>query len=383
MVVAPPSVSSSVAGPHAALINQRNRVNLKTLGDRLGRALGAERHEQYMGALRNYLTAKLSKKEFEGKVGTILGAENIYLHNSLIGALLHNARVSSSLQANKIVEQHKRTVLEENNQKKLHPMGREARGRRRLPQQGTGTPAGAAGSVPATPMMLDMVGGSQFDVDMQDGVAGGSSSMESQIFHIGGVNSLRDLGHKSRRSYELETLLDTQDDVLDIQALKIRIDATAMDHGLDIRRVPVGTAEHSDLDEIGEVMHGSLKALLKNILETCGAWSRARHDIFGDPASWTADRPVRIQLSDLLASMDHCRLMPDGSNELREKILHRLSMHEVPASSLLLPTHQQPPSQDWPWDLLEQQQQQQQQQQSANASASSVLPRSLFHPPTL
>ena len=60
-------------------------------------------------------------------------------------------------------------------------------------------------------------------------------------------------------SYELETLLDTQDDVLDIQALKIRIDATAMDHGLDIRRVPVGTAEHSDLDEIGEVMHGSLK----------------------------------------------------------------------------------------------------------------------------
>lgn len=67
------------------------RVDIQGIMQQLRDAVGHERGKQYWDALRRFLLAKLSKREFDHIVLTQLGTEHIGLHNSLIQAVLVNA----------------------------------------------------------------------------------------------------------------------------------------------------------------------------------------------------------------------------------------------------------------------------------------------------
>lgn len=68
------------------------RVCLQRAVQQLKETCGPEKGQQYWDALRRFLLAKLSKREFDFIVRDRLGVENLHLHNSLIKAILVNAQ---------------------------------------------------------------------------------------------------------------------------------------------------------------------------------------------------------------------------------------------------------------------------------------------------
>lgn len=68
------------------------RVEVQGIIQQLRNAMGHEKGTLYWDALRRFLLAKLSKREFDHVVIPLLGTQNIQLHNSLIQAILVNAQ---------------------------------------------------------------------------------------------------------------------------------------------------------------------------------------------------------------------------------------------------------------------------------------------------
>ncbi|CAD6244621.1 unnamed protein product [Miscanthus lutarioriparius] len=70
---------------------QRIRINLGEIKLKLVKRIGPERAKKYFEHLQRFLSLKLSKTVFDKFCLTILGHDNIQLHNHLICSILHNA----------------------------------------------------------------------------------------------------------------------------------------------------------------------------------------------------------------------------------------------------------------------------------------------------
>lgn len=80
-----------LAAPQPQPQSQHNRINLSELKLHICTKLGPERSKQYFNYLNLYLCQKLSKQEFGKRCLSILGRENLPLHNQLIHSILKNA----------------------------------------------------------------------------------------------------------------------------------------------------------------------------------------------------------------------------------------------------------------------------------------------------
>ncbi|KAL6646956.1 hypothetical protein ACP70R_015650 [Stipagrostis hirtigluma subsp. patula] len=70
---------------------QSTRINLGEIKLKLVKSIGPERAKKYFEHLQRFLSLKLSKTVFDKLCLTILGHENVQLHNHLIRSILHNA----------------------------------------------------------------------------------------------------------------------------------------------------------------------------------------------------------------------------------------------------------------------------------------------------
>lgn len=67
------------------------RINLWEIRSKISKRIGPERTKKYFGHLQRFLSLKLSKTVFHKLCLTVLGNENLRLHNHLIRSILHNA----------------------------------------------------------------------------------------------------------------------------------------------------------------------------------------------------------------------------------------------------------------------------------------------------
>ncbi|XP_062219008.1 uncharacterized protein LOC133918903 [Phragmites australis] len=72
-------------------VGQSTRVNLGEIKLKLIKRIGAERAKKYFEHLQRFLSLRLSKTVFDKFFLTILGHENVQLHNQLILSIFHNA----------------------------------------------------------------------------------------------------------------------------------------------------------------------------------------------------------------------------------------------------------------------------------------------------
>ncbi|EMS51100.1 hypothetical protein TRIUR3_33677 [Triticum urartu] len=70
------------------------RVDTQELKSRIAKKLGHQRAEHYFNSLKKFLSFKLNKDEFDKICLSVLGKENIKLHNFLIRSILSNASLS-------------------------------------------------------------------------------------------------------------------------------------------------------------------------------------------------------------------------------------------------------------------------------------------------
>ncbi|KAH7688111.1 Transcriptional coactivator Hfi1/Transcriptional adapter 1 protein [Dioscorea alata] len=70
---------------------QQSRINLSDLKSQIVKKLGPDRAQRYFDHLNRLLSQKLGKHEFDKLCTSILGRENVVLHNQLIRAVLRNA----------------------------------------------------------------------------------------------------------------------------------------------------------------------------------------------------------------------------------------------------------------------------------------------------
>lgn len=80
--------------PPLPLPPQQSRINLSDLKSQIVKKLGPERSQHYFQHLNRLLSQKLSKSEFNKLCLSILGRENVALHNQLIRSILRNAYFS-------------------------------------------------------------------------------------------------------------------------------------------------------------------------------------------------------------------------------------------------------------------------------------------------
>lgn len=80
--------------PPLPLPPQQSRINLSDLKSQIVKKLGPERSQHYFQHLNRLLSQKLSKPEFNKLCLSILGRENVALHNQLIRSILRNAYYS-------------------------------------------------------------------------------------------------------------------------------------------------------------------------------------------------------------------------------------------------------------------------------------------------
>ncbi|KAF8758240.1 hypothetical protein HU200_010608 [Digitaria exilis] len=73
------------------VVGQNTRINLGEIKLKLVKRIGPERAKRYFDHLQKFLSSKLSKTAFDKLCLTILGHENVRLHNHLIRSILHNA----------------------------------------------------------------------------------------------------------------------------------------------------------------------------------------------------------------------------------------------------------------------------------------------------
>ncbi|CAL4887989.1 unnamed protein product [Urochloa decumbens] len=73
------------------VVGQSTRINLGEIKLKLVKRIGPERAKKYFEHLQRFLSSKLSKTVFDKLCLTILGHENVRLHNHLIRSVLHNA----------------------------------------------------------------------------------------------------------------------------------------------------------------------------------------------------------------------------------------------------------------------------------------------------
>uniref|UniRef100_A0A804NRJ2 Transcriptional regulator of RNA polII SAGA subunit n=1 Tax=Zea mays TaxID=4577 RepID=A0A804NRJ2_MAIZE len=72
-------------------VGQSTRINLGEIKLKLVKRIGLERAKRYFEHLQRFLSLKLSKSLFDKFCLTILGDDNIQLHNHLVCSILHNA----------------------------------------------------------------------------------------------------------------------------------------------------------------------------------------------------------------------------------------------------------------------------------------------------
>ncbi|OEL32753.1 hypothetical protein BAE44_0006229 [Dichanthelium oligosanthes] len=77
--------------PLPPVVGQSTRINLGEIKLKLVKEIGPERAKKYFEHLQRFLSSKLSKTLFHKLCLTILGHENVQLHNHLIRSILHNA----------------------------------------------------------------------------------------------------------------------------------------------------------------------------------------------------------------------------------------------------------------------------------------------------
>lgn len=73
-----------------------SRIDTMELKFQIERKLGQQKSEKYFNLLGRYLGLKLSKSEFNNHCLSLLGRENICLHNELIRAIIKNASLAKS-----------------------------------------------------------------------------------------------------------------------------------------------------------------------------------------------------------------------------------------------------------------------------------------------
>ncbi|CAH9124738.1 unnamed protein product [Cuscuta epithymum] len=72
------------------------RIDTHELKLRIERKIGRQRSEQYFHLLGRYLSLKLNKSEFDKHCVSLLGRDNICLHNALIRAIIKNSCVADT-----------------------------------------------------------------------------------------------------------------------------------------------------------------------------------------------------------------------------------------------------------------------------------------------
>lgn len=86
----PPPPQNFLALP-SPVVGQSTRINLGEIKLKLLKRIGPERTKKYFENLQRFLSLKLSKILFDKLCLTILGHDNIQLHNHLICSIVHNA----------------------------------------------------------------------------------------------------------------------------------------------------------------------------------------------------------------------------------------------------------------------------------------------------
>ncbi|XP_042453636.1 uncharacterized protein LOC122038109 [Zingiber officinale] len=92
MPVPPPPTLQLQPQPTPSLSGTKNsRIDLDDLKSHIVKRIGQDRAHRYFRALNGFLLQKLSKTEFYKICVSVLGSENIPLHNQLIRSILQNA----------------------------------------------------------------------------------------------------------------------------------------------------------------------------------------------------------------------------------------------------------------------------------------------------
>lgn len=97
------------------------RVDVQAIMEQLRDKIGQERGKLYWDALRQFLLAKLSKREFDHIVITQLGTEHIGLHNCLIQAVLVNAKSGQAPPEKQLTVFTRMEVKKRNNRVHIKP----------------------------------------------------------------------------------------------------------------------------------------------------------------------------------------------------------------------------------------------------------------------
>jgi len=71
------------------------RMDLAALCKRIQNALGPEKWHKYWSVFQRYIRFKLSKEELENGARTVLGNDNVALHNQLVRGILQNAIINT------------------------------------------------------------------------------------------------------------------------------------------------------------------------------------------------------------------------------------------------------------------------------------------------
>lgn len=73
-----------------------NRIDTFELKAQIERKLGRQKADKYFNLLNQFLSLKLSKSEFHRICIGIVGRENLWIHNRLVGSILKNACISKA-----------------------------------------------------------------------------------------------------------------------------------------------------------------------------------------------------------------------------------------------------------------------------------------------
>ncbi|CAM0904971.1 unnamed protein product [Alopecurus aequalis] len=79
----------------SSAVRQNSRIDLREIKSNIVKTIGPDRAKKYFQHLERFLSAKLSKNEFDKLCLLALGRENLPLHNYLIRSILLNACASS------------------------------------------------------------------------------------------------------------------------------------------------------------------------------------------------------------------------------------------------------------------------------------------------
>jgi hypothetical protein len=75
--------------------SQMRRMDLVALRKRIQNALGQEKWQRYWEVLQKFTRFRLSKEELDNDARTVLGNDNVALHNQLIRGIFQNAIINS------------------------------------------------------------------------------------------------------------------------------------------------------------------------------------------------------------------------------------------------------------------------------------------------